>query len=86
MDRIKQIAELKAFDAYYGDLTDDIEVIRDTYTANKSKVGTFEIEYKVTNASGLSANFVLLVSNKDLTKPTIQALALLQWYTENLFI
>lgn len=71
LDRIREIAKLKATDAYYGDLTDDIEVIRDEYTANKTKVGTYEIEYQVTNASGLSTNFILLVANKDLTKPVI---------------
>lgn len=71
LERIKQIAEIQAFDDYYGDLTDQIEIVRDTYSDNMNKVGNFEIEFKVTNPSNLSTTYVLNVSNKDLTKPVI---------------
>lgn len=70
--RIRQIANLKAYDEYYGDISEDIVIVRDDYTENNTKVGSFEIEYKVTNKSGLSTTFILIVSNKDITKPVIQ--------------
>lgn len=69
LDQIKQIAELRAIDAYYGDLTDDIKIVTDNYTANKSKVGQFTITYRVTNGSNLSTDYVLTVSNYDQTPP-----------------
>lgn len=72
VERIKQIANLQAYDAYYGDITADIEVVRDDYTKNNTKVGSFEIEFKVTNDFGNSTTFILTVSNKDITKPVIQ--------------
>lgn len=69
--RVREIANIKAIDAYYGDITSDIEVVRDDFTPNHKTVGNFEIEFKVTNASNLSTTFILIMTNKDLTKPVI---------------
>src|SRR5690554_3146036 len=71
IERIKEIANLTALDDYYGDLTDLIEVVKDDYTINNNKVGIYEIEFKVTNASNLSTTFILKVSVKDIVAPVI---------------
>ena len=62
---------LSAKDDYFGDLTEEIEIVRDDYTANNKKIGDYEIEFRVENPAGLSTNFILLVANRDLVAPVI---------------
>lgn len=71
LEQIKTIANLKAIDPYFGDISDDIEIESETYTNNSSKVGTWEINYFVVNGAGLRTDFKLLVPTKDLTGPLI---------------
>lgn len=71
LEQIKTIANLKAIDPYFGDISDDIEIESETYTNNSSKVGTWEINYFVINGAGLRTDFKLLVPTKDLTGPLI---------------
>lgn len=71
LEQIKAIANLKAIDPYFGDISDDIEIESETYMANRTKVGTWEINYYVINGAGLRTDFKLLVPTKDLAGPLI---------------
>lgn len=71
IEQIFQIANIKAIDPYDGDITHQIELINDTYSSNKNKVGQFSLHYQVTNSAELTTTYVLTIYNVDITKPII---------------
>ncbi|VEU81379.1 Uncharacterised protein [Haploplasma axanthum] len=71
LEQLKANALFKVTDEYDGDITDKAQIIRDTYTPNKSVPGTFEIEWQTTNSGGLSTNYILKVLNQDFDAPDI---------------
>lgn len=58
-------SQLSANDAIDGNLTSSIEVISDAYTGNANLVGSYEIEYKVTDASGNTAYHTVTIQVSD---------------------
>lgn len=62
---------LYAFDNYDGDLTSEIYVVTDNYTANKSVLGTHTATFGVEDSSGNVSTFTINITVVDVTKPTI---------------
>lgn len=50
---------------------EDLEVKDETYTSNKNKPGTYNIEFIVTDSAGNEGGYSLIVNVKDDIKPTI---------------
>ena len=64
-------AGLSAYDAIEGDVSGNIIVVNDTYTANMGMVGEYLVEYSVSDSSDNETNFSVLVKVVDVTKPII---------------
>lgn len=64
-------AGLSAYDAIEGDVSNQIIVTNDAYTANIGKVGEYLVEYSVSDSSGNVTYFSVLVKVVDVTKPMI---------------
>lgn len=62
---------ITAFDETDGDLTDSITVKTDNYTANKNKLGVYEVVFSVTDSSGNEATLSTYIHVMDITNPTI---------------
>lgn len=71
IEEIMDIADIKAYDDYDGDLTKDITYDAKDYLDNINKTGTYEIIFKVTNSSGVEVSYILKVVILDITPPTI---------------
>lgn len=65
------IGFLKAIDDIDGDISDDIYVVTDNYTPNKSVLGTHEVTVGVEDSSGNVSEFTFKVSVVDITAPII---------------
>lgn len=62
---------LSAFDAIEGDVSSRIQVVSDSYSANKETIGEYSIEYSVSDLSGNITTFTIAVKVVDITKPMI---------------
>lgn len=69
VEKIKD--SLTAIDNIDGDLTNKIIIESDNYSSNKNKLGDYEIDFSVTDSSGNTAKFTVLVRVVDITKPNI---------------
>lgn len=69
VDKSAIIAGVKAIDDVDGDISSSITVIEDTYTSNKTKVGTWSILLRATDSSSNSTDFRLYIEVKDYDKP-----------------
>lgn len=75
IEQIKNIADLKVFDPYYGDITSQIQISKDNYSQNKHETGSFPIEFTVTNPSNITTTYILTILNCDQTPPVITGLS-----------
>ncbi len=64
-------AELSANDNYDGNVTSNIELIKDLYSNYKSKVGTYLLRYRIIDSSGNMSTYDLNVQVIDDTAPII---------------
>lgn len=71
IEEIIRLVDLKAYDDYDGDITHKIIPGTENYLANKSTVGTFYINFSVTNSSNKTTTYKVNVVNKDFQAPTI---------------
>lgn len=62
---------LKAIDDIDGDISDDIYIVTDNYTPNKSVLGTHEVTVGVEDSSGNVSEFTFKVAVVDITAPLI---------------
>lgn len=60
-----------AYDEYDGDITNNIEVVLDNYSANFDRLGKWDIIFNVSDSSGNTSEFILYISNVDLLPPVI---------------
>lgn len=65
------IANIQAFDETDGDITDQIIVTEDNYTANMNTVGTYSVTLSVSDAAGNTTTLDILVRVQDATAPVI---------------
>lgn len=65
------IGFLKAIDDIDGDISDDIYIVTDNYTPNKSVLGTHEVTVGVEDSAGNVSEFTFKVSVVDITAPII---------------
>lgn len=64
-------AYLSAYDERDGDLTDDIYIITDNYTPNKSTLGNYQVTFGVSDEAGNLATLIVNITVADVTKPII---------------
>ncbi len=62
---------ITAYDEIDGDLTDDIEVVSDTYTGHEDTVGEYSVAMEVFDSSGNGAAFDLTIKIQDTNPPEI---------------
>ena len=62
---------LSASDNYDGDISSQIVLVNDNYTANASVVGIYEMEFSVTDSSGNTANYIQEIEVVDNEGPII---------------
>jgi uncharacterized repeat protein (TIGR02543 family) len=64
-------ANIEAWDDVDGDITADIVLVADGYTANNDTLGSYEIEYSVTDSSSNTSYLTVTVVVVDITDPVI---------------
>ncbi|MFA6662562.1 MAG: immunoglobulin-like domain-containing protein, partial [Bacilli bacterium] len=64
-------AGLYAYDNIDGDISLSFVLVSDGYTANKNKLGTYDIIYKVSDSAGNESQVIVKVHVVDATKPVI---------------
>ena len=65
------LSYITAYDYVDGDLTDDIIVEEDNYTANINEIGQYLVELSVTDSADNTSYFVFYINVVDITAPVI---------------
>ncbi|CCV64327.1 phage related-protein [Alteracholeplasma palmae J233] len=68
---IARIAKLRAIDPKDGDITNKVVITNENFSGNENKLGTYYVEYSVTNSSQNTTTKKISISNHDLTGPDI---------------
>lgn len=68
---------ITANDLFDGNLTDDIEIITDTFTANREILGTYNVLLRVTDTSGNSSDYSITINVIDDIAPKFYTTATL---------
>jgi len=69
INEILELAQVTAFDDYYGPLP--VQMIEDNYTANRNNLGVFELIFEASNPIGMTVEYTLKIINRDLVAPII---------------
>lgn len=81
------ISQLSASDNYDGDVSTQIQVVSDEYTANASTIGDYPMQFKVSDGSGNESFKDIIVHVLDQEEPSIQGdseiyISYSQYYSE----
>lgn len=65
------VSFIRAIDDFDGDISDQIEIQSDGYTANKNTLGQYDVTLYVEDSSGNSSTFTFVVHVVDVTSPDV---------------